>query len=62
MGKRTPLEKKLLKALEDARDHLDYCNYGDAWESQVRDTLEPKIDAAIAAAYEKNSVKPPEQV
>jgi len=45
---------QLLKALEMAKEHLEYCGYGDSWERECaltgEDPLDKKIDAAIAAA------------
>src|SRR5262249_21154797 len=51
----TPLERQLLKALKAAKDHLDYCGYGDNWERQCAQAakLEQTIDAAIEAAGER---------
>jgi len=44
----------LLKALEAALNHLDYCGYGDSWERECalnRDwPLDQQIEAAIAKA------------
>jgi hypothetical protein len=42
----------LLAALIAARDHLNYCNYGDQWENEcARDEKLPeKISAALAKA------------
>ena len=44
--------KAMLEALVAAHDHLEYCNYGDSWESEcARDEgLPEKIEAAIKAA------------
>jgi hypothetical protein len=40
------------EALSDARDHLDYCGWGDSWERECAKAqgLEPKVDAALDAA------------
>jgi hypothetical protein len=42
----------LLAALEAARDHLDYCGYGDSWERECARAanLPTMIDNAIAKA------------
>lgn len=47
----TRLEEQLLAALIDARNHLDYCGYGDSWERECAQAskLEDRIEAAIAA-------------
>ncbi len=41
--------KILKEALTEARDHLEYCGYGDKWESECaeRNGLEEKIEAAL---------------
>ena len=46
---------ELLDALKDARDHLDYCGYGDSVEREcaVAEKLEERIEAAIAKAEGK---------
>ena len=43
---------QLLEALKAAYDHLEYCNYGDTWESECAkgDGLPEKIEAAIVRA------------
>jgi hypothetical protein len=48
----TPLETKLLEALEAASEHLDYCGYGDRWERECAKErkLEQQIAEAIKAA------------
>lgn len=48
----TPLEKTLLDALREAKEHLDYCNYGDKWENECAKEakLDQKIDTAISLA------------
>lgn len=47
------LAKQLFEALLAASEHLDYCGYGDAWESECAltgpDPLDKKIEAALAA-------------
>lgn len=50
----TPLETKLLAALEAAGEHLDYCGYGDAWERECAEAakLREQIEEAIQAAQE----------
>jgi hypothetical protein len=42
--------KKVLKALEDARNQLEYCGYGDSWERECafHDKLPEKLEKAIA--------------
>jgi len=42
----------LLLALKAAKDHLEYCGYGDSWEKECarEQKLEEKIDAAISKA------------
>ena len=42
----------LLEALEAARDHLDFCGYGDGWERECarEQKLEEKIETAIKQA------------
>lgn len=44
--------KQTREALSDAKDHLDYCGWGDKWERECakEQKLEPKIDAALGAA------------
>lgn len=46
--------QQTLDALIAARDHLDYCGYGDSWERECARTqgLEEKLETAIAAAEE----------
>lgn len=45
----TRLIQQLGEALQDASDHLDYCNYGDKWERECAEYagLRPKIEAAL---------------
>lgn len=52
MEKLTPLEKKLLEALKEAKEHLEYCNYGDKWEHECayEAKLPEKLNEAIDAA------------
>lgn len=47
--------EQVLNALKDARDHLDYCGYGDRWEHEcaVAQKLPETIDCAIAAGEEE---------
>ncbi len=52
-ARRTTLETKLLGALRAAKEHLDYCGYGDDWERAARPELEQLIDAAVDAAEKK---------
>ena len=42
----------LLIALKAAKEHLDYCGYGDSWERECAEEskLEEMIDTAIAKA------------
>lgn len=51
----TKLEKQLYEALKAAKEHLDYCGYGDSWERECAraQKLEEKIDEALAAAEAK---------
>lgn len=46
------LKAELLEALEDAHSHLEYCGYGDKWESECATDagLPQKIDNAIKKA------------
>lgn len=44
----------LLKALQDAQAHLEYCNYGDNWEREC--AKEQKLSEKIEAAIEKATV------
>ncbi len=48
------LIKKLGKALKDASEHLDYCGYGDNWESEcaLERGLDKDIEKAVRA-YEE---------
>ncbi len=41
--------KKLVTALEAARDHLEYCGYGDNWEREgaIAQKLPELIDEAL---------------
>jgi hypothetical protein len=43
---------ELLSALKSAKEHLEYCGYGDKWEREYAEAnkLEEKIDEAIAKA------------
>lgn len=52
MAKLTKLEKKLLATLKLAHEHLEYCNYGDAWERECAEAakLSEKIEEAIKEA------------
>jgi hypothetical protein len=40
--------RQLVKALEHAQAHLDYCNYGDAWEKECAEHT--KLPQRIARA------------
>lgn len=46
---RTELEKKLLAALKDAVEHLEYCGYGDSWERECAysEKLPERLNAVI---------------
>lgn len=46
--------KQTREALNDAKEHLDYCGWGDTWERECakEQGLQPKIDAALDAAEE----------
>lgn len=48
----TPLERLLYDALEAASNHLDYCGYGDSWESECAhsEKLPDKIMDALDTA------------
>lgn len=50
----TDLEKILLEALIKAKEHLEYCGYGDKWERECAEAanLPVVIDIAIATATE----------
>lgn len=43
---------QLVEALEEAKDHLEYCNYGDSWEREcaICSRLAFRIDEALKAA------------
>lgn len=43
--------QKLVEALEQAQEHLDYCNWGDKWEREVAEgqKLPDKIQDAVEA-------------
>ena len=45
----------LVRALSDAKDHLEYCGYGDSWEREcaIDDGLPKLIDEALEAAKAK---------
>ncbi len=57
MGKLTTLEGELLSALILAEEHLEYCGYGDSWESEcARDSgLAKTITKAITKAEAKEN-------
>ena len=63
--KLTPLEKKLLTALTNAQQHLEYCSYGDSWERECAGAmfkgkgLKKHIEEAIEAAEQQKRVKLP---
>ncbi len=48
--------EELLNALKQAKEHLEYCNYGDNWEKECayREKLPEKIEKAIAKAEGKD--------
>jgi hypothetical protein len=56
--KLTDLERELLEALKEAKGHLEYCGYGDAWERECAldcdDPLDQKIANAISKAEARN--------
>ena len=41
--------QELVDALEEAKEHLDYCGYGDSWERECAEAskLEETIDSAL---------------
>ena len=44
--------ESIVDALQEASDHLDYCNYGDIWERCVNegdDPLSKRIKQALSA-------------
>ena len=51
----TRLEKQLYLALLSAKEHLDYCGYGDKWERECakNDGLPKRIDRALVAYLDK---------
>lgn len=59
--KLSPLEKKLATALKHAKEHLDYCGYGDKWERECAEAmfkgkgLEAHIDAALEAVEQQSN-------
>ena len=46
--------QELVDVLTDAKEHLDYCGYGDSWERECAKAskLEEKIDAALKGGKE----------
>lgn len=44
--------RRLYNALTDAKDHLEYCGYGDSWERECADAakLPKKIEDALEGA------------
>lgn len=54
-SKNKNITKELYQALLAARDHLDYCGYGDNWERECAraDKLEEKIENALKLYVEK---------
>ena len=54
----TELETTLLEALREAKEHLEYCGYGDKWERECAKEagLEKKLEAAIDAADVKEAL------
>lgn len=47
-------KKILYETLVKAKEHLEYCGYGDSWERECADGLDKEIDAAIEA-YENET-------
>jgi len=49
--------QQLITALEAAKEHLDWCGYGDAWESECADAsnLEARIDTALEDARDQQN-------
>lgn len=39
---------KLHDALQAAKDHLEYCGYGDSWERECAEGLSDQIEEALA--------------
>lgn len=50
------IEQQLLDALKAARDHLEYCNYGDNWESEC--AREANLPEQISEAIERAEEEP----
>ena len=49
---------RLLAALKRAKDHLEYCGYGDEWERGIndgKDQLDKQIKSALAAEEKEQS-------
>ena len=49
---------RLLAALKRAKDHLEYCGYGDEWERGIndgKDPLDKQIKSALAAEEKEQS-------
>lgn len=53
--------EKLAAALKAAKDHLDYCNYGDQheWEAARASRLEQTIDEALACVGDQPRTEMP---
>lgn len=43
---------QLVEALEEAQDHLEFCNYGDSWEREcaISNRLAYRIEEALKVA------------
>lgn len=54
MEKIMKTKKALYDTLVKAKEHLEYCGYGDAWERECSGDLEKEIDNAIEL-YEKET-------
>lgn len=49
---------KLYTALNSAKDHLEYCGYGDSWERECAEGLEDQIIQALCISDEfKDNIK-----
>ncbi len=49
--------EKLMKALEAAQYHLEYCGYGDKWERECAEGLPEQIDEALREAKLTQTIK-----
>ena len=48
--------RKLYEALIAARDHLDYCGYGDSWERECSEGLPQQIEEALIEAEKELNI------